>query len=100
MKNFLLIGLSYPDGIKQDETWIGFYDTFEEAESKVSGIIMSPQVLYNRGPRIGKVKTRSDIISATIYGEKYDSYNIVDLEKMSTHLDERVKRYEEDSEHL
>jgi hypothetical protein len=77
MKKFLLIAGAgyYPQSGTDD--WIGCFNTYEEAKSKVS--VKETHEYFSRGPRKGEIKeTRKHY---EIDGGEVDWYEIVDLEE-------------------
>lgn len=77
MKKFLLIAGAcyYPQSGTND--WVGCFNTYEEAKSKV--LVKETHEYFSKGPRKGQIKeTRKHY---EIDGREVDWYEIVDLEE-------------------
>ena len=75
-KPFLLIAGDnyYPSGGTGD--WIGKFETREEIEKNVETRYL--EYFFTKGPRKGQLKEKARL-GVTIFGIKYDWYEIVDL---------------------
>ena len=77
MKKFLLIAGTcyYPQ--QGTEDWVGCFETYEEAKSKVQ--TTQEHQYFTKGPKKGQIKETRTILS--VNGHPEDWYQIVDLEE-------------------